>query len=23
MKKSLSVAFYGLSVRYLNKKTCF
>jgi len=23
MKKSLSVAFYGLSVCYLNKKTCF
>ena len=23
MKKSLSVAFYGLSDRYLNKKTCF
>jgi len=23
MKKSLSVAFYGLSDCYLNKKTCF
>jgi len=23
MKKSLSVAFYGLTVCYLNKKTCF